>query len=133
MASGQVDLDRGVHSGKQAAAPETLDRRGRVMDVSQDSPWSGQPASVRRQHISQYVAFTPGLTGAMSLIADLWDSWRESPEGEISFIQGETRAGKTTALDECKRVFYRTGYARGWPRRRVTPGPSSVIGTAWLT
>ncbi|MFK4642088.1 class 3 adenylate cyclase [Bradyrhizobium ottawaense] len=32
-----------------------------------------------------------------------------------------------------KRVFYRTGYARGWPRRRVTPGPSSVIGTAWLT
>ncbi|MBR1034122.1 TIGR02391 family protein, partial [Bradyrhizobium liaoningense] len=29
-----------------------------------------------------------------------------------------------------KRVFYRTGYARGWPRRRVTPGPSSVIGTA---
>ncbi|MBR1004063.1 hypothetical protein JQ560_44820, partial [Bradyrhizobium liaoningense] len=25
-----------------------------------------------------------------------------------------------------KRVFYRTGYARGWPRRRVTPGPSSV-------
>ncbi|MGY4169889.1 TniB family NTP-binding protein [Bradyrhizobium sp. USDA 4529] len=70
------------------------------MDVAQDSPWSGQPASVRRQHISQYVAFTPGLTGAMSLIADLWDSWRESPEGEISFIQGETRAGKTTALDE---------------------------------
>ncbi|MEY9697803.1 transposase [Bradyrhizobium diazoefficiens] len=36
-------------------------------------------------------------------------------------------------LVERKRVFYRTGYARGWPRRRVTPGPSSVIGTAWLT
>ncbi|MHC2273679.1 hypothetical protein ACVME8_000290 [Bradyrhizobium diazoefficiens] len=35
--------------------------------------------------------------------------------------------------DKRKRVFYRTGYARGWPRRRVTPGPSSVIGTAWLT
>ncbi|MEY9419646.1 hypothetical protein ABIF69_006088 [Bradyrhizobium japonicum] len=36
-------------------------------------------------------------------------------------------------LNKGKRVFYRTGYARGWPRRRVTPGPSSVIGTAWLT
>ncbi|WP_354136643.1 TniB family NTP-binding protein [Bradyrhizobium sp. LB11.1] len=43
---------------------------------------------------------TPALTGAMSLVGDLWDSWREAPEGEISFIQGETRAGKTTALDE---------------------------------
>ncbi|MCP1769005.1 hypothetical protein M2202_009520 [Bradyrhizobium japonicum] len=46
------------------------------------------------------------------------------------------REGKdemTKASIDCKRVFYRTGYARGWPRRRVTPGPSSVIGTAWLT
>jgi hypothetical protein len=45
-----------------------------------------------------------------------------------------TRDGREPAkLDQRKRVFYRTGYARGWPRRRVTPGPSSVIGTAWLT
>jgi hypothetical protein len=29
-----------------------------------------------------------------------------------------------------KRAFYRTGCARGWPRRRVTPGPSGIIGTA---
>ncbi|WP_461328188.1 DEAD/DEAH box helicase family protein [Bradyrhizobium barranii] len=40
---------------------------------------------------------------------------------------------KSEGAKSCKRVFYRTGYARGWPRRRVTPGPSSVIGTAWLT
>jgi hypothetical protein len=29
-----------------------------------------------------------------------------------------------------KRAFYCTGCARGWPRRRVTPGPSGIIGTA---
>ena len=29
-----------------------------------------------------------------------------------------------------KRAFYCTGWARGWPRRRVTPGPSGIIGTA---
>jgi RNA-directed DNA polymerase len=30
-----------------------------------------------------------------------------------------------------KRAFYRTGCARGWPGRRVTPGPpSGIIGTA---
>ncbi|MEY9404259.1 hypothetical protein ABIF66_004088 [Bradyrhizobium japonicum] len=46
----------------------------------------------------------------------------------------ELEAGLTWQFGiEGKRVFYRTGYARGWPRRRVTPGPSSVIGTAWLT
>jgi hypothetical protein len=33
-------------------------------------------------------------------------------------------------IDICKRAFYRTGCARGWPRRRVTPGPSGIIGTA---
>ncbi|MCP3463208.1 hypothetical protein NLN62_23450 [Bradyrhizobium sp. CCGUVB23] len=32
-----------------------------------------------------------------------------------------------------KRAFYCTGCARGWPRRGVTPGPSGIIGTAWLT
>jgi hypothetical protein len=63
-------------------------------------PWSDKSDSVRRQHISQFVAFTPGLTGAMSTIRDLWDTWRESPEGDISFIKGETRAGKTTSVDE---------------------------------
>ncbi|WLA65568.1 ParB/RepB/Spo0J family partition protein [Bradyrhizobium diazoefficiens] len=48
---------------------------------------------------------------------------------------GSLRDAERAALREnnSKRVFYRTGYARGWPRRRVTPGPSSVIGTAWLT
>ena len=29
-----------------------------------------------------------------------------------------------------KRAFYCTGCARGWPGRRVTPGPSGIIGTA---
>ena len=29
-----------------------------------------------------------------------------------------------------KRAFYCTGCSRGWPRRRVTPGPSGIIGTA---
>jgi predicted ATP-dependent endonuclease of OLD family len=51
------------------------------------------------------------------------------------YLRGWDEAGKKLEddPDEGKRVFYRTGYARGWPRRRVTPGPSSVIGTAWLT
>jgi hypothetical protein len=70
------------------------------MSTEQDLPWETKSGSVRRQHIGQFIAFTPCLTGAISLIDDLWDSWREAPEGEISFIQGETRAGKTTALDE---------------------------------
>lgn len=70
------------------------------MSTQQELPWAATSGSVRRQHIGQYVAFTPALAGATSLIGDLWDSWREAPEGEISFIQGETRAGKTTALDE---------------------------------
>jgi Bacterial TniB protein len=70
------------------------------MSTDLDQAWSGKLASDRREHISNYVAFTPGLNRAKSLIGDLWDTWRESPEGEISFIQGETRAGKTTALDE---------------------------------
>ncbi|MFK4622279.1 hypothetical protein ABIF50_005585 [Bradyrhizobium diazoefficiens] len=51
-------------------------------------------------------------------------------------LPGARFANKQSVLasgNERKRVFYRTGYARGWPRRRVTPGPSSVIGTAWLT
>ncbi|UGY26647.1 DUF4062 domain-containing protein [Bradyrhizobium septentrionale] len=33
-------------------------------------------------------------------------------------------------LFDCKRAFYCTGCARGWPRRRVAPGPSGIIGTA---
>jgi hypothetical protein len=33
-------------------------------------------------------------------------------------------------LVDRKRAFYCTGCARGWPRRRVTPGPSGIIGTA---
>ena len=32
--------------------------------------------------------------------------------------------------NKSKRAFYRTGCARGRPRRRVTPGPSGIIGTA---
>ncbi|UGY11900.1 type IV secretory system conjugative DNA transfer family protein (plasmid) [Bradyrhizobium septentrionale] len=32
--------------------------------------------------------------------------------------------------DNRKRAFYCTGCARGWPRRRVAPGPSGIIGTA---
>jgi hypothetical protein len=70
------------------------------MDAGTELRWSERSPSKRRQHISGFVAFTQGLMGAMSLIGDLWDSWREAPEGEISFLQGETRAGKTTALDE---------------------------------
>ncbi|MBR1071232.1 ATP-dependent endonuclease, partial [Bradyrhizobium liaoningense] len=44
------------------------------------------------------------------------------------YLRGWDEAGKKLEddPDEGKRVFYRTGYARGWPRRRVTPGPSSV-------
>lgn len=66
----------------------------------QMSNWSGVPASERRQHISQYVAFTPSLKVTLGIVGDLYDTWREAPEGEISFIKGETRAGKTTAIDE---------------------------------
>ena len=70
------------------------------MTHDQKESWSERSATARRQHISGYIAFTPGMQGALSLVSDLYDSWRESPEGEISFLKGETRAGKTTALDE---------------------------------
>jgi hypothetical protein len=70
------------------------------MSDQQATCWAGKPAKERREYISQYVAFTPGLTAAVAVVGDLYDTWREAPEGEISFIQGETRAGKTTALDE---------------------------------
>jgi len=70
------------------------------MTDQQTTSWIGVPAAQRRAHISQYVAFTPGLKAAVAVVDDLYDTWREAPEGEISFIQGETRAGKTTALDE---------------------------------
>lgn len=70
------------------------------MSAALSVSWTEKSDSARRQHISQYVAFTPGLTGAVSLARDLFDSWREAPEGEISWIAGETRAGKTTSLDE---------------------------------
>jgi hypothetical protein len=70
------------------------------MTDQQTTSWIGVSAAQRRAHISQYVAFTPGLKAAVAVVGDLYDTWREAPEGEISFIQGETRAGKTTALDE---------------------------------
>jgi hypothetical protein len=70
------------------------------MTDQQTTSWNEVTASKRREHISQYVAFTQGLKAATGIVGDLYDTWREAPEGEISFIQGETRAGKTTALDE---------------------------------
>ena len=54
-------------------------------------------------------------------------------KGVSGFTGANRETGELGVFLERKRVFYRTGYARGWPRRRVTPGPSSVIGTAWLT
>jgi hypothetical protein len=99
------------------------------MNIEQDIPWSKKSGSVRRQHISQFVAFTPGLSGAISLIGDLWDSWREAPEGEISWIQGETRAGKTTALDEFiidKHMEFSERYAgrEGFEVKPLGPDPA---------
>jgi hypothetical protein len=70
------------------------------MTDQQTTSWNGVPATERRAHISQYVAFTPGLKATVAVVGDLYNTWREAPEGEISLIQGETRAGKTTALDE---------------------------------
>ncbi|MEY9403234.1 hypothetical protein ABIF66_001373 [Bradyrhizobium japonicum] len=72
------------------------------------------------------------LHALSEMIQWVWRSGirKEEPEPITVFVPSERMRG---LLIECKRVFYRTGYARGWPRRRVTPGPSSVIGTAWLT
>jgi len=69
--------------------------------VDQQTPfWSAKPASARREHISQYVAFTAGLKATVAVIEDLYDTWHEAPEGDIQSIEGETRAGKTTSVDE---------------------------------
>jgi hypothetical protein len=99
------------------------------MSTGQDLPWQARAASDRRQHIGQFVAFTPGLMGAVALIGDLWDSWRESPEGEISFLEGPTRAGKTTSLDEFiidKHLEFsdRYGGRKGFEVKPLGPDPA---------
>lgn len=68
--------------------------------MSNSRCWTEMSESERRQHVNGYVAFTPGLKATMGIIQDLYASWREAPEGDISFVMGETRAGKTTSIDE---------------------------------
>ncbi len=54
-----------------------------------------------------------------------------TPEGKKELIGFQVGVRESAqSWRERKRAFYCTGWARGWPRRRVTPGPSGIIGTA---
>lgn len=62
--------------------------------------WSDASVSQRLSHIGKFVAVTPSLQSSISYIQTLMASHLTAPEGEIAFLLGETRAGKTTAINE---------------------------------
>lgn len=67
---------------------------------SRPIPWSDASLSERLSHLGKFIAVTPSLQSSMSFIQTLMASHLTAPEGEIAFLLGETRAGKTTAINE---------------------------------
>ncbi|PZQ12428.1 MAG: hypothetical protein DI565_16540 [Ancylobacter novellus] len=69
------------------------------------SAWSSMSLSARLSNIGNFIADTPTLLDSVSFIQECIESHGCSPEGEISFLLGETRAGKTTAVETAMRDF----------------------------
>ncbi|MBD2746683.1 TniB family NTP-binding protein [Microvirga sp. BT688] len=62
--------------------------------------WSSSNSNDRLSNIGRFIAMTPSLTKSMEFIRSIMSGYRTAPEGEIAFLVGETRAGKTTAVNE---------------------------------
>jgi hypothetical protein len=62
--------------------------------------WDDVPVEDREAHIGKFVAMSPSLMSSVRFIRAHMRGYRTSPEGEISFLLGDTRAGKTTAINE---------------------------------
>lgn len=70
-------------------------------DISSGSEnWGNQAPRDRVAQIGNFVAMTPSLRQSMNFIRSQMDRYGTAPEGAISFLLGETRAGKTTAINE---------------------------------
>lgn len=83
---------------------------GTLPNTSQSNRWSEAPLSQRLSYIGKFIAITPSLESSISFIETLMASHLTSPEGEIAFLVGDTRAGKTTAINE---VIAETAVATG--------------------
>lgn len=64
------------------------------------TPWASVPLAKRVGHIGKFIAMSPSLTSSVRFIRTHLQGYGTSPEGEIAFLLGETRAGKTTAINE---------------------------------
>ena len=63
------------------------------------APWASMPLSERLATIGNFIADTPTLVKSVDFIGQCIESHGCSSEGEISFLLGESRAGKTTAVE----------------------------------
>jgi len=77
---------------QHGASTVTADRRTKS--------WADAPVEEREAHVGQFVAMSPSLMSSVRFIRAHMRGYRTSPEGEISFLLGDTRAGKTTAINE---------------------------------
>jgi AAA domain len=62
--------------------------------------WAQRGSQERLNHIGQYIAMTPTLQSAIGAVRSHYEAWRTQPEGSCLFLIGESRVGKTAALDE---------------------------------
>lgn len=79
-------------SDQHCASTATAERR--------TTSWDDVPVEEREAHIGHFVAMSPSLTSSVRFIRAHMRGYRTSPEGEIAFLLGDTRAGKTTAINE---------------------------------
>lgn len=71
-----------------------------VTPSSETRAWADVPVAERVAHIGKFVALSPSLLSSVRFIHMHLRGYGTSPEGEIAFLLGETRAGKTTAINE---------------------------------
>lgn len=62
--------------------------------------WRDRSLTDRIAHIGHFIAMTPSLKKSTSFIRSQMAGYGTAPEGTVSFLLGETRAGKTTAINE---------------------------------
>jgi hypothetical protein len=71
-----------------------------IDNAGNGTAWTSINSNDRLSNIGRFIAVTPSLDASMKFIRSIMSGYRIAPEGEIAFLVGETRAGKTTAVNE---------------------------------